>query len=107
MSNAKAVTDADFATEVLASKTPVLVDFWADWCAPCRQLSPIIDELSKEYEGRVTFTKMDTNENTVVPAQQGVMNLPTIMIFVDGQPAQVIAGAVTKMKLRKALDEVA
>lgn len=107
MSNAKAVTDATFAAEVLNEKLPVLVDFWADWCAPCRQLAPILDELSKEYEGRIVFTTMDTNANLVTPAQHGVMNLPTIMVFSGGEPVKIIKGAATKMALRKALDEVA
>ncbi len=107
MSNATAVTDADFASTVLASTTPVLVDFWADWCSPCKQLSPILDELAKQYDGRITFVKLDTNDNLVTPAQYGVRNLPTILIFSGGEIVKQMTGAVTKMSLRKALDEVA
>ncbi len=100
-------TDADFGSDVLSSDLPVLVDFWADWCSPCKQLSPIIDELAKQYDGRVRVVKMDTNANPVTPAQYGVQNLPTVLFFDKGEVVKEIKGSVTKMTLRKALDEVA
>ena len=98
-----AVTDATFAEDVLKSTKPVLVDYWADWCAPCRQLSPIIDELAGEYGDKITFLKMDTNTSTQVPTQQGVLGLPTIQIFVGGQVVQSLTGAKPKSVLLKAL----
>lgn len=107
MSAAEAVTDATFAQSVLKSAIPVVVDYWADWCAPCKQLAPILDELAGEYAGRIKFVKVDTNDNPVTPATYGVLKLPTIQVFVGGEPVNVIPGAVTKMKLRRVLDEVA
>src|SRR5674476_1387201 len=76
MSHAIDVTDADFAAKVLASPRPVVVDFWADWCAPCKKLSPILDELAETFDGQIDFVKIDTNENMGVPAQYGVLRLP-------------------------------
>jgi len=99
------VTDASFASVVLASPTPVLVDYWADWCAPCRQLTPVLEELAHEYEGKVTFVSMDTNENTGIPTQQGVLSLPTVQIFVNGEVATSFQGGKTKMALRAAIDD--
>jgi thioredoxin 1 len=99
------VTDATFSDVVLASAKPVVVDYWADWCAPCRQLSPIIEELSTELGEQVTFVKMDTNTNTQTPLQQGVMSLPTIQIFLGGQLVKQFVGAKPKSAFRKALDE--
>jgi len=99
------VTDATFDALVLTSPKPVLVDYWADWCAPCKQLAPILEELAVTYGDSVTFLSMDTNENTQVPTRQGVLGLPTIQIFVDGEVAQSFQGGKTKMALAKALDE--
>jgi len=101
-----AITDATFADEVLKSDLPVLVDYWADWCAPCRQLAPVVEELSKQYDGRMKFCSMDTNVNRATPAAQDIRALPTIQIFQRGELVNVIVGAVTKMKLRAALDAV-
>ncbi len=107
MSTTPAVTDASFEAEVLHSSIPVLVDYWADWCAPCRQIAPIIDELAEQYAGRVKFVKVDTNVETATAAQQDIRTLPTIQIFVSGQLSDQIVGSVTKMKLRQALEAVA
>ena len=107
MSHATDVTDADFAAKVLNAPRPVVVDFWADWCAPCKQLSPILDELAATYDGRIDFVKLDTNENMSVPAQYGVLRLPTVLVFSNGEIVKQFMGAVPKLQLRKALDEVA
>jgi thioredoxin 1 len=107
MSSAKDVTDATFASVVLTSSRPVVVDFWADWCAPCKQLSPILDELAKTYDGRIDFVKLDTNANPAVPSKYGVLRLPTVLVFQDGEIVKQFMGAVPKLQLRKALDEVA
>ncbi|MCL2736021.1 MAG: thioredoxin [Propionibacteriaceae bacterium] len=106
MSTVTAVTDATFATEVLGSSQPVLVDYWADWCVPCRQLTPIIEELASQYEGQIKFVSLDTNENTAVMAAQDIRTLPTVHIFVNGEIVSSMIGSVTKMKLRHALDSV-
>jgi thioredoxin 1 len=107
MSDVLEVTDATFATEVLGASTPVLVDYWADWCAPCKQLSPIVDELARHYAGKVKFCKVDTDANIGVATQQGVQALPTIQIFVGGQVVQSMQGGKTKTGLMKIIDEYA
>jgi thioredoxin 1 len=99
------VTDATFKDVVLSSAKPVVVDYWADWCAPCRQLSPIIEELAGELGEKVTFVKMDTNTNTQTPLQQGVMSLPTIQVFLGGELVKQFVGAKPKSAFVKALQE--
>nr|WP_300147375.1 thioredoxin [Propionicimonas sp.] len=105
MSNVADVTDATFADLVLKSSKPVVVDYWADWCAPCKQLSPIIDELARDYGDKVTFVKLDTNTSTQVPTQQGVLGLPTIQVFVGGEVVKSFTGAKPKSVLLKAIEE--
>ena len=100
-----AVTDATFADEVLKSSKPVLVDYWADWCSPCKQLSPIIEELSNEY-GDVKFVKVDTNSNPNLATDQGVLSLPTLQFFQGGRVAKSLSGGKTKNALKKAIDEL-
>ena len=100
-----AVTDATFTDVVLKSGKPVVVDYWADWCAPCKQLSPIIEELAGELGDKVTFVKMDTNTNIETPLQQGIMSLPTIQVFVGGEVVKQFVGAKPKATFVKALDE--
>ena len=99
------VTDASFNDLVLKSARPVLIDYWADWCAPCKQLSPIIEELARDYGDKITFLKMDTNTSTQVPTEQGVLSLPTIQIFVGGEVVKSFTGAKPKSVLLKAIDE--
>ena len=100
------VTDASFATDVLKADKPVLVDYWADWCGPCRQLSPIVDELSKTYGDRMVFAKLDTNTNPDVPMRQGVMALPTLQFFQGGRVAKSLSGGKTKNALKKVIEEL-
>ncbi len=105
MANVADVTDATFGELVLKSSKPVVIDYWADWCAPCKQLSPIIDELARDYGDKVTFLKLDTNENTQVPTQQGVLGLPTIQVFVGGEVVKSLTGAKPKSVLLRAIEE--
>lgn len=104
MSKVLEVTDATFEKEVLQSTLPTLVDYWADWCAPCKQLSPLIDELSEVYSDRMKFVKVDTNVNIGVASSQGIMALPTLQVFRDGQVVEQVQGGKTKMALVKLIE---
>lgn len=99
-------TDQNFEAEVLKSPTPVLVDFWAVWCGPCKIVSPVIDELAKEYEGRLKVGKLNVDENQESSGRYSVMSIPTIMLFKDGQPVKAVVGAQPKENFKKAIDEV-
>ncbi len=105
MAAVEAVTDATFTAQVLKSSKPVLVDYWADWCAPCKQISPIIDELARDHGDKVDFYKLDTNTNTETPVKYGVLGLPTIQIFVGGEVVKSFTGGKTKATLLRALEE--
>ncbi len=105
MSAVEDVTDQNFTERVLQNSRPVLVDYWADWCAPCRQLSPIIDEIAKAHGDRMDFVKLDTNTNPLVATQQGILALPTLQVFVGGQVVKSLQGARSKGALLKILDE--
>ncbi|HAI98109.1 TPA: thioredoxin [Candidatus Peribacteria bacterium] len=98
------VTDATFAAEVLQSKIPVLVDFWAPWCGPCRAMSPVVDEIAKEYEGKAKVVKVNVDENADIPGQFNVMSIPTFIVFKDGSPVAQIVGGRPKGDLTKELD---
>jgi thioredoxin 1 len=93
------VNDKNFAVEVLQSDLPVLVDFWATWCGPCKSVSPIIDDLSKEYSGRVKIAKLNVDENPATPSQYGVRGIPTLILFKGGKILEQIVGAVPKTRL--------
>ena len=93
------VNDKNFSQEVLSSDLPVLVDFWATWCGPCRSIGPIIEELAKEYAGRVKVTKLNVDENPATPSQYGVRGIPTLILFRDGKIFDQIVGAVPKARL--------
>ncbi len=95
------VTDATFDENVLKSDTPVLVDFWAAWCGPCRMIAPVLDEIAKEYAGRLTIAKLDYDANPSVPGRYGVLGLPTLLLFKNGEVAAQIVGAKPKRALLK------
>jgi len=99
-------TDANFDQEVLQSKTPVVVDFWASWCMPCRIVSPIIEELAREYEGKVKVGKLNVDENQQVGGKYGIMSIPSVFIFKNGNPVKTLIGAQGKEKYKKDIEEV-
>jgi thioredoxin 1 len=105
MSAAAQVTDATFKQEVLDSEIPVLVDFWAPWCGPCRMVAPIVDEISTQYEGQVKVVKVNTDENPTVASQYGIRSIPTLMIFKGGQRVDMVVGAVPKTTLATTLEK--
>ena len=97
------ITDSNFQKEVLESKTPVIVDFWAPWCGPCRAVSPVIEELAKELQGKVVVGKLNVDENPEVAGQFNVMSIPTVIVFKDGQPLKAIVGAQSKDTYKQAI----
>ncbi|NED55906.1 thioredoxin [Micromonospora aurantiaca] len=99
------MTDADFAIEVLKSDKPVLVDFWAEWCGPCRMVSPILEEISKEHGDKIEIVKMNIDENPKVPQQYGIMQIPTMNVYRDGEVVKQIMGAKPKAALLRDLAE--
>ncbi len=101
-----AVTDKDFADQVLQSDTPVLVDFWAEWCGPCRVLGPVIESLSQEYDGRVKVAKVDVDANQQVAMQFGIRSIPTVMLFDKGQIVDTIVGVRPKSDYETSLKKV-
>ncbi|OGP91202.1 MAG: thioredoxin [Deltaproteobacteria bacterium RBG_16_48_10] len=93
------VNDKNFTSEVLQSDLPVLVDFWATWCGPCKSISPIIDEIAKEYSGRIRIGKLNVDENPAIPSQYSVRGIPTLILFKGGKILEQIVGAVPKTRL--------
>lgn len=100
------LTDSTFEQDVLKSDMPTLVDFWAPWCAPCRIIGPMVEELAQEYEGKLKVGKMNVDDNPQSPSRFGVMSIPTLILFKNGTPAQTIIGAQGKDKIKKAIDDV-
>ena len=102
----KTVTDASFQADVLDSSTPVLVDFWADWCGPCKQIAPALEEISDELAGRVTIAKMDIMENPEVPGRIGVQSIPLMVLYKNGEPVAQKLGAAPKSQLKGWIESV-
>ena len=104
MSEPVKIEDSNFNEVVLQAKTPVLVDFWAPWCGPCRMVAPVVEELANEYEGRVSFGKLNVDESPKIASQYGIMSIPTLILFKDGQPVDTIIGFRPKDELKRNLD---
>ena len=101
----KHVSDASFDADVLKSTVPVLVDYWAEWCGPCKMIAPILDDVSATYQGKLQISKMNVDENREVPAKFGIRGIPTLMIFKDGQLAATKVGALSKAQLVAFIDQ--
>jgi thioredoxin 1 len=101
----KNVTDATFEAEVLQSQQPVLVDYWAEWCGPCKMIAPILDDVSATYEGKLQIAKMNVDENRDIPGKFGIRGIPTLMLFKDGQLAATKVGAMSKSQLIAFIDQ--
>ena len=101
------VTDSSFEADVLKNEQPVLVDFWAPWCGPCRAIAPVLEELSKEYEGQITVVKMNVDENPSTPSKYGIRAIPTLILFKNGDVAGQVTGAVSKSNLKDMISDKA
>lgn len=100
------VGDGNFEEEVIRSDLPVLIDFWAPWCGPCRTIAPVIEELARDYAGRLKIAKLNVDENPLIPAQYGVRGIPNLIILKQGQVKEQIVGAVPKTRLVEAIERV-
>jgi thioredoxin 1 len=100
------LNDGNFAQEVLESDIPVLVDFWAEWCGPCRMVAPVLDKLAGEFQGRLKFTKLNVDENRATANEYGIRSIPTMIVFKDGKIKDQIMGALPEAKLRQRVEEM-
>ena len=105
MSQVLELTSASFEAEVLKSSEPVLVDFWAPWCGPCRMVAPVVEEIAQQYEGKVKVVKLNTDENPQIASQYGIRSIPTLMVFKDGEKKEMVVGAVPKTTLANTLEK--
>nr|QCI07695.1 Thioredoxin [Nitophyllum punctatum] len=99
------VTDSSFYQEVIQSNCPVLVDFWAPWCGPCRMIGPVIDQIADEYHNKLKVMKLNTDENPTIASEYGIRSIPTVMIFIEGQKVDTVIGSVPKSTLKTTLDK--
>ena len=106
MSKPITIEDSTFEKEVLQAKIPVLVDFWAAWCGPCQMVAPVVDELAEEYEGRISFGKVDVDQNPRIASKYGIMSIPSLILFKDGKPVSNMVGFRPKAQMKQSLDEV-
>ena len=106
MSDPVEITDENFQTEVLNSETPVLVDFWADWCQPCKMIAPVVEQIAEEYDGKVKIGKLDVDSNQQTSQAMGIRGIPALIIFNNGKPVDQIIGVVPKSIIQKKIDEV-
>ena len=105
MAKPQEITDSEFEQEVLEADLPVLVDFWAEWCGPYHQIAPILETLAEEYDGKIKFVKVDTEENFETPSSYGILSLPTLLVFKEGQQIERITGARPKADLMRFLNK--
>ena len=103
--NTVKVTDDTFESEVLSASGPVLVDYWAEWCGPCKQIAPMLDEIADEYEGKLTIAKLNVDDNPETPPRYGIRGIPTLMLFKDGEVAATKVGSVSKTQLTEFVDQ--
>ncbi|GAA3995779.1 thioredoxin TrxA [Comamonas faecalis] len=101
----KQLSDASFETDVLKASTPVLVDYWAEWCGPCKMIAPVLDEVANTYQGKLTVAKMNVDDNRAIPAKFGIRGIPTLMLFKNGELAATKVGAMSKAQLTAFIDQ--
>ena len=106
MAHPIAVTDTSFADDVLKSELPVMVDFWAEWCGPCKMIAPIVEDLAEDYSGKMVFAKVDVDSNPETAMKYGVRGIPTLLLFSGGSPVDQVVGAVAKGELVKRIEKV-